>query len=426
MSFELPRPPENLAKLTEDAAKKARAALNEKVAKDNFERVEKNALTLTLQPQQRYNVMFRQSCDRLRAISAMTEQNRKIFTAGNPSPSAVLQTVTSEMTPAGERRIDKILEALQASPPQPPANINEDIETLPNSDPASRYLTINRDRGRGDEPRLFYASVNPQIHEDIRYANALLQPYLNEENQSPQRARQRQALQTLIARLTAYAQQDLFRYQSYLEQQQQDNSVTSRGFATMGKFVAVLGLLTYALADGAMAFAHRRMPTGALIGMLGAAVIADRRLRNQFLLPAEQIVADEVNVINSPGFQRLAKIHGFYTNATWVEVIRTIMTNSNSSATDTFLAKVKNGRATAEEIRDFAGDLAGGNAEVRAKIILMLGTRNSDGVSDFEALRIMLVGKSRDAQQGIIAIMESRRRILPPVVPVPPLPGTTV
>ena len=411
----------------EERAKKMQA-ISDDMAKGNYERVEKNATELAREPARIRETAFRQSCERLVHLRTMAEANTKLFSAplnaAGPSLTAVLNTITGEMTSAGERRLSTISEALQAPPPAPPASINEDIDTLTGSDPASRYLTINRDRGTGDQPRLFYVTINSRIHQDIGYVNTLLQAYQNDPNPAPpQRALERQALQTLHNRLVLYAQQDLFRYESYQAQQQQNNSVTSRGIATMGKFIGVLGFLTYALADGAMAFAHGRMPTGLLVGGVGAALIADRRLCRQVFDPPEQRVAEEVNgVVNSSDFQRLAKTYGIYGNANWSEAMRNIMSDTGS-ATNTFLARVRAGRAEATEIREFAGNFSG-NAEVKAKIILMMGTVHSDGltmtgVSDFDVLRNLLRNRSRDAQEATIAMIQARGR---PTGPLPPAP----
>lgn len=419
MSFELPRlPTESFAKLTIDAAVKARAELEAKMVKANNDRVQKNVTMLTQSPQ----------AVRERSIQmsrTMLENIRKMTTA-NASLSAfvpILVTLPSGDQRPTDNRINAIVDALQASPPDLPGP-GERLGQPTGG--AQRYLSIWNENSQSEEQRYFTVSLTTTVQSDIEYVTQLLPQATNPA--------QRTALNTLLQSLRAYATADGgFRSAAYQMQVNENNSVTSQGFAMMGKFIGVLALATYALADGAMAFAHKRFPTGGVVALALSGVIADRGLRRQFLSPAEDITAEEMNaIITDPVFRSLSDTHR--TLPAWETTVETLMREGSTRKVQNFVTKLNEGfrpshnEASQKETRDFLSDLeiqrgsdppaAPTNALYQSLYQLMEQRPSAPNRTSFSGLVTVLAGRGRNTQEAIGNYLRGRRTGVIPSAPV--------
>ncbi|MBI5156111.1 hypothetical protein HZA45_02430 [Candidatus Peregrinibacteria bacterium] len=417
MSFELPRPPENLAKLTEDAAKKARAELDAKIVKANNDRVQKNLTMLTQSPQAIRDRSIQMSRTMLESIRTMTTANASLSQL-----SPILATLPSGDQRSTESRITTIIEALQASPPDLPGP-GEQLGQPTGG--AQRYLRVWNERSQSEDQRYFTVSLTNTVQSDIEFVTKLL-PQAN--------ATQRTALETLLQRLRAYATADGgFSDAAHQMQAAENNSVTSQGFAMMGKFIGVLALATYALADGAMAFAHKRMPTGGLVALALSGVIADRGLRRQFLSPSEDITAEEMNtILRDPVFLSLTNAH--YAQPQWESTVETLMREAGTVKVRNFVTKLNDGfrpshnEASQKETRDFLSDLdvargsdppAAPTNTIYRSLYALMEQRPVPNRTAFSSLITTLAGKGRATQEAIGNYLRGRRTGVVPPAPAP-------
>lgn len=370
-----------------------------------------------------FQEMRRMNEVRLRTLAAQTEENRKDLVTHEGTWGRLSEDERSLLEP--------VLEALRAAPPSVPAW--GDAVDNPSQE-AGRYLSVWNEAEQSnasDDIRLFAVHINvAQILRDRDEIDLMLRLH---EGNTPLV----EALTLVRDRLTLFAQLDPARYAQYEHLQRE--SYTREAFGQMGKLLAVAGLSLYALVDTLVALANKRMPTMGLIAGLGAAVIADRRLRRSIFGRQELVRLEEVDsVLDAEGFQMLAERYEFYSHGdAWPRVIERLMDEREDVSA--FLKQMGSSRAdevATKEAQSFVNGLTRDDDNaVREHLLTMIAKRDRPAdPTHFESLVLLLSNvRSVDARELLVNILlfraTGRPRGTPPPAPTPaptPPPGTVI
>ena len=240
------------------------------------------------------------------------------------------------------------------------------------------------------------------------------------------------ALTALQSLLESYARTDVAAYAATQMYEQQQNSVTTRGLHTMGKLLAMAALGVYALVDGTIAIANKRMPLAGLVALGLAGVIGDARLRRQLLSSKDQIAAEEmIAVLSNPVFKDylVPKYKIYAEGEQWAPIVETLI--QKSKETNDFIEKIIKREAppmTDEEKQNYLVSLGVGATthSLHERLSKMITLQPGQKMTDFERLiKALQPAQSETAREAVVAAIRTdrgRRLQAGPILNTPPGP----
>ncbi len=432
--------PEARAKILE-GFQKQRMQLSPQVAKNYTNFFQQSMSTLQQNPQDQQELAMRLITGQLQSIQTMTRQNAQILrgTTAPGTPGATggqgVESILTSSFSTQSRDIEAIINALCADPPAAPGipwQQGDRIERA--SGGAERYLEVIYN---GTAFRMDFA----KIQQDIKFAQSLLP--LAQGN-----AQVTGALQTLLQRLDAYAQQapggvyaQHYQFMASNLQGRVPGSVTpqtllmnpqlrdmaqrdrtSEGLAFAGKAAGFLALGALALVDTTIALLNGRVPTVGPIAGIAAWLIADSKARNRLLRGEPLAIANEIGAVlmalDAPVLganTSLASRYELFRHAQWETVLEELMRNSKGRWIEK-LEKLRKQEGRQRGTQEFITDLgASAGSPVHSHLLRMIDAQTDprNPITDFDRLLNIICGKSRNSQTGLIDCVRRRRTSTP-------------